>query len=222
MASESESLKRLGGGRWQTRDGRFTIEPASGTWTVVDAEQTDDLGLPLVRGPYRSLTEAKAGIEEAREGAAASSPLAEKVAAAGKRAPKSTVDGDGAGRGRKKSGKTEAEEDLEPEEPPKPEIPEGLEVERVWVVEAPYTRDAEKRRPKVRREHLTRIARLLREGTLIEAGGYTDFSSAILIVRAESAEDALELVRDDVYLRSGVWREPIRAREYGRVVRSKR
>ena len=51
---------------WQTRDGRFTIETASGTWSLVDAEQTDDLGLPLVRGPFRSLTEAKDAIEAAR------------------------------------------------------------------------------------------------------------------------------------------------------------
>lgn len=40
MASKSTaddaSLKRLGGGRWQTRDERFTIEPDSGTWVVVD------------------------------------------------------------------------------------------------------------------------------------------------------------------------------------------
>ena len=42
------SLKRLGGGRWQTRDERFTIEPQSGTWVIVDGEQTDDLGLPSV------------------------------------------------------------------------------------------------------------------------------------------------------------------------------
>ena len=46
-----ESLKRLGGGRWETRDGRFTIEPQSGTWAVVDAEETNELGMPLVRGP---------------------------------------------------------------------------------------------------------------------------------------------------------------------------
>src|SRR3954453_16161074 len=61
-----ESLKRLGGGRWQTRDDRFTIEPQSGTWAVVDAEETDDLGLPLVRGPFRGLTDAKAAIAGAR------------------------------------------------------------------------------------------------------------------------------------------------------------
>lgn len=76
---DGESLKRLGGGRWETRDGRFTIEPASGTWSVVDAEETDDLGLPLVRGPFRSLTEAKVAIASARATAAPASPLARRL-----------------------------------------------------------------------------------------------------------------------------------------------
>lgn len=71
-----QPLKRLGGGRWASRDERFTIEPQSGTWVVVDAEQTDDLGLPLVRGPFSSLTAAKAAIASARTEAPAISPLA--------------------------------------------------------------------------------------------------------------------------------------------------
>jgi hypothetical protein len=77
--NDDRSLKRLGGGRWQTRDERFTIEPQSGTWVLVDAEQTDDLGLPLVRGPFRSLTDAKAAVEAAREAIAPESPLADRV-----------------------------------------------------------------------------------------------------------------------------------------------
>ena len=77
-ATEEESLRRLGGGRWQTRDERFTIEPQSGTWAIVDAEQTDELGLPLVRGPYPSLTAAKAAITGARASAAPTSPLKER------------------------------------------------------------------------------------------------------------------------------------------------
>jgi hypothetical protein len=71
----SDSLRRLPGTGWQTRDGRFTIETASGTWSLLDAEQTDELGLPLVRGPFRSLTEAKAAIEEARTSGPATSTL---------------------------------------------------------------------------------------------------------------------------------------------------
>src|SRR6185295_16616366 len=76
---KDEALKRLGGGRWQTRDERFTIEPQSGTWVIVDGEQTDDLGLPLVRGPFRSLTDAKAAVETARGTAAPESPLADRI-----------------------------------------------------------------------------------------------------------------------------------------------
>jgi hypothetical protein len=82
-SEDDRSLKRLGGGRWQTRDERFTIEPQSGTWVLVDAEQTDDLGLALVRGPFRSLTDAKAAVEAARGAAAPESPLANRVKDAG-------------------------------------------------------------------------------------------------------------------------------------------
>ena len=78
-ADKDEALKRLGGGRWQTRDERFTIEPQSGTWVVVDAEQTDELGLPLVRGPFGSLGAAKEAIAEARDTAPATSPLASRA-----------------------------------------------------------------------------------------------------------------------------------------------
>ena len=73
------SLKRLGGGRWATRDGRFAIEPQSGTWVIVDNEQTDELGLPLVRGPFGSLTAAKDAIETARSGGPKASPLAGRI-----------------------------------------------------------------------------------------------------------------------------------------------
>lgn len=88
-----DSLKRLGGGRWETRDGRFAIEPQSGTWVVVDSAQTDELGLPLVRGPFGSLTAAKQAIESARGTGPAESPLADKIkqAKAGKgKSPAST------------------------------------------------------------------------------------------------------------------------------------
>jgi hypothetical protein len=77
--AKSEALKRLGGGRWETKDGRFTVEPQSGTWVIVDSTQTDELGLPLVRGPYPSLTAAKEAIEDARSAGPARSPLAERI-----------------------------------------------------------------------------------------------------------------------------------------------
>ncbi len=98
--------------------------------------------------------------------------------------------------------------------------PDGVSIETVYVVEVSYTPDAAEKRPAVRPEHLARIARLMDEGRLIEAGGFLDFRSAMLIVRAASEAEAVELIRDDVYIRSGVWTDDLRARAYGRVVRS--
>ena len=133
MAAEG-SLKRLGGGRWETRDGRFAIEPQSGTWVVVDNTQTDDLGLPLVRGPFGSLTAAKEAIESAREAGPAESPLADRLQQA-REAPKSGAAAGASATGRgQKDGRTQgggraagssngtraASDKTEPAPPPEP------------------------------------------------------------------------------------------------------
>nr|MDP9482426.1 hypothetical protein [Chloroflexota bacterium] len=97
------------------------------------------------------------------------------------------------------------------------DLPPGVRVETIYVVEATYGPEAERLRPVVRPEHLARIRRLLAEGRLIEAGGYLDLSAALLLVRASSEAEALDLIGDDVYLRSGVW-TTLRARPFGRVV----
>ena len=83
----SDALKRIGGGRWETRDGRFQIEPQSGTWVIVDTTQTNEFGLPLVRGPFGSLGAAKDAIEEARTEGPAESPLAERIEEVKRRPP---------------------------------------------------------------------------------------------------------------------------------------
>ena len=116
---KDEGLKRLGGGRWQTRDERFTIEPQSGTWAVVDAEQTDDLGLPLVRGPFKSLTAAKAAIGEARGAEAPTSALKSRPATSPEKGTK----------GSKAAAKPAAQkvEAAEPEEPKEPRWMRDLE-----------------------------------------------------------------------------------------------
>jgi uncharacterized protein (DUF952 family)/uncharacterized protein YciI len=97
------------------------------------------------------------------------------------------------------------------------DVPAGVSVERIYVVEATYSPDAERLRPAVRPEHLERIARLMADGRVIEAGGYLDLSTAVLLVRADDEEGALELFRDDVYFRAGVW-TTMAARPFGRVV----
>lgn len=117
-ADKDDSLKRLGGGRWQTRDGRFTIEPQSGTWVVVDAEQIDDLGLPRVRGPFGSLTAAKEAIGGAREAEPAESPLAAQLAKARDRRPAPAKGAAPASKGPAPAKETPAKKAPAREEPP--------------------------------------------------------------------------------------------------------
>lgn len=63
---EAERLKRERAGSYRTTDGRFAVEEAGSGWMVLDAEQTDELGLPLVRGPFSTLDAARAAIIAAR------------------------------------------------------------------------------------------------------------------------------------------------------------
>ena len=77
--AKPDPLRRLGGGRWETKDGRFQIEPQSGTWVIVDTTQTNEFGLPLVRGPFPSLTAAREAIDAARGEGPATSPLADRI-----------------------------------------------------------------------------------------------------------------------------------------------
>lgn len=97
------------------------------------------------------------------------------------------------------------------------DIPDGIAIEPIYLVEVPYTAEAAERRPGARIEHLTRIGRLMAEGRVVEAGGCTDMSKAVLLIRASSAEEAIRLIDEDVYTRAGVWTSP-RATPYGRVV----
>ena len=93
----------------------------------------------------------------------------------------------------------------------------NVAIEPVWLVEATYAPDAGETRTPFRAEHLARIVALKEAGVFVEVGAFMDVSASIVLVRAESAEAALEIVRDDVYLRNGVWVE-LRARAFGRVV----
>ena len=97
------------------------------------------------------------------------------------------------------------------------DIPTGVKVESIFLVEAQYTADAAEKRPAVRSRHLTNIARLRAEGTIIEAGAYADaLTSSILLMRADDAAAALAIARQDVYVKAGVWGD-ISARPFGRV-----
>ena len=79
--SEPTALKRESAGRYVTADGRFSVEQESaGSWVLVDAEQTNELGLPLVRGPFATLGGAKDAVAAARASPPPESPLRSRIA----------------------------------------------------------------------------------------------------------------------------------------------
>ena len=89
-------------------------------------------------------------------------------------------------------------------------------IEPVWLVEATYAPDAAETRVPFRGEHLARLQELKRQGIVVEAGAFADVSASLILVRAADEQAALDLFRDDVYLRNGVWVE-LRAQAFGRV-----
>jgi GNAT superfamily N-acetyltransferase len=104
-------LARVAAGRYATGDGRFLVEQSSGGWMITDAEQSNELGLPLVRGPFATLDAAREALDGLRSGPAPISDLAERIAALPKRAPSPAS---AAGKGR--PGRPAA-----PKKPPEPE-----------------------------------------------------------------------------------------------------
>jgi phosphinothricin acetyltransferase len=87
-AADPTALKRESAGRYVSGDGRFAVEQESaGSWVVVDEEQTNELGLPLVRGPFPTLAAARSAVAAAREGPAPASPLTKRLATDGRGDP---------------------------------------------------------------------------------------------------------------------------------------
>jgi ribosomal protein S18 acetylase RimI-like enzyme len=114
--SDPDKLKRETAGRYVTDDERFTVEQGSNGWTVQDAEQTDDFGLPLVRGPFPTLEAAREGIAAARAGPTPMSDLAER--------PRPDPAGaSSAGAASRKDRGARATATAEPAEPPEPAPP---------------------------------------------------------------------------------------------------
>jgi hypothetical protein len=72
---DPDKLKREHAGRYVTPDGRFAVEGNStGSWYVVDAARQNELGLPLMQGPFATLDEARAQVRTIRSDAAAEVP----------------------------------------------------------------------------------------------------------------------------------------------------
>jgi uncharacterized protein YciI len=89
-------------------------------------------------------------------------------------------------------------------------------IELVWHVTATYAPDAEETRTPFRAAHIARAAQLKADGVIVEVGAFTDVSSSVLLIRAESEEAALDVCRGDIYMKNGVWVE-LRAKPFGRV-----
>lgn len=85
--ADPKELRRQGAGRHATGDGRFVVEQSSNGWMVTDAERTNELGLPLVRGPFATLVAAREAVTAARSGPLPISDLADRIAAIPKSRP---------------------------------------------------------------------------------------------------------------------------------------
>jgi uncharacterized protein YciI len=89
--------------------------------------------------------------------------------------------------------------------------------ESVWLVEATCAPDAAESRGPFRPEHLDRMLRLKEEGVVVEVGAIADVSASVIMLRADSAEAALDICREDVYTKNGIWVE-FRVRPFNRVI----
>ena len=87
-------------------------------------------------------------------------------------------------------------------------------IETVWFVEATYAPDAAETRVPFRARHMARMAELKAAGVVVEVGAFTDVSASVVIIRAASEDEAIELCRRDIYTQNGVWVE-MRARPFG-------
>jgi len=86
--ADDEKLKRERAGTYRTSDGRFAIEQSATGWLILDSEQTNELGLPLARGPFGTLDEARAAVADARSGPRPISDLDERRRAKGAKGAK--------------------------------------------------------------------------------------------------------------------------------------
>jgi uncharacterized protein len=97
-----------------------------------------------------------------------------------------------------------------------PETP-AHSIEPVWFVQATYAPDGAETRAPFRARHLARAAELKAAGIVVEVGAFADVSASVLLIRAATEQDALDVCRGDVYMQNGVWVE-LRAKPFGRLL----
>jgi hypothetical protein len=64
---DPDKLARQSAGTYRTADERFEVRQSATGWFVIDSEQTDELGQPLMHGSFPTLKDARAAIPGARK-----------------------------------------------------------------------------------------------------------------------------------------------------------
>jgi hypothetical protein len=91
-AEAQPSWRRVEAGSYRSSDDRFELRSeGSGRWFVVDQAEHDELGLPRTEGPFSTLDAAKDAAAARRERPPAASPLADRIAEAGRHPARSSA-----------------------------------------------------------------------------------------------------------------------------------
>ncbi len=64
---DPNGLQRVEGGRYRSADDRFEVRQSGVGWLLVDSGRTDELGQPVVHGPFPTLEAVREAIPEARQ-----------------------------------------------------------------------------------------------------------------------------------------------------------
>src|SRR5215216_3539643 len=64
--ADPDSLVRQSAGTYTSGDGRFEVRQSDKSWFLIDSQQTDELGQPLLHGPFASMKAAREAIPDAR------------------------------------------------------------------------------------------------------------------------------------------------------------
>ncbi len=75
----------------------------------------------------------------------------------------------------------------------------------LFVIIAADALDSIEKRPIYREEHLKRLKQLSGEGKLLLAGPFTDTSGSLIIIEADSMDEAREFAENDPFYLNGVY-----------------
>ena len=86
-----------------------------------------------------------------------------------------------------------------------------------FVIIGHDARDGQEKRVHLRPAHLAHLGDLDRQGRIVLAGPFTDGAGSLIVVSADSLEEAWEMVASDPYVRNGVF-ESVEVRPFKQVL----